>query len=502
MPTQHDQSIVDNLEVAWAHLGISSGDLDMPDLISHADIEFDWEAYRNKLIERIRDGVIGPLQLDVVDLPKDALNVRPLVRMLPSDRLIYDAAVFATADKIAAAFPRGVYSYRWWKARKALLGANMWIKMQRSARFLHEKHPELLLARTDVTAFYENIESGILMEDVEALGVPSWSTSTLRKCLSSFNSKTGVWGIPQGSDASGLLANLYLFPLDNEISRRGFRHYRYSDDIYIFGEDWVALREMLLEANRILRYRHLTLSGAKTTIYRSREIGDVFEDDEKDAIGYGVRNLDVGSIEDLHALFDRTTGRYPINGRDLRYCLTKLAAVYDDYAAAWLLANLGDLPHIARESLIYLGNLPWLSPYITKAVVDLLVNSKLVMYPYAEQHLLIYMINHEAFSKDGLKAAWELLLDKNKAGFVREFAARYIGVASQPGSALRLKQEFQLEKDQGVRRALLIACYESGQCTERWLNEVWKSVPDLRLTAKYLLANPSQIPRPVTERRY
>jgi hypothetical protein len=502
MTEMQEESILEQLEVAWAHLGVASGDLDMPDVIAHADIAFKWESFKNELVELISTGDYGRLPIEVVDLPKDSLNVRPLVRMTPEDRLIYDAAIFAAANDIESVIPRGVYSYRWWKAQKRLLGGSMWVKMQSAARYLHKKQPGLLLARTDVTAFYENIDAGILIGDIEALAAPSWATEVLGTFLSSFNEKPGIWGIPQGSDASGLLANLYLVELDLEIVRRGFRHFRYSDDVYIFGEDWIALREILLEATKILRYRHLTLAGAKTKIYPSREIDKVFEDGEKDAIGYGVRNLTVESIEDLHNLFDRTTDQETLNERDLKFCLTKLGDIYDAHAAAWVVANLDNLPHITREALNYLGKFPWIVEHTGKAVVESLVNSKLMMYPYAEQHLLVWMINNEAYRRDALGAAWTLLLDKNKASFVREFAARYIGLASRRGNALRLKPEFHREAQAGVRRALLIACYESGQCTDRWLDEVWQSSPGLRRTVEYLKAKPQEIPRPIVDRSF
>jgi hypothetical protein len=495
------RAIAEKIEIAWAHLGRSSGDLDMPDLIAHADIDANWSDYRTNLVKNILDGNCYPSHLEVVDLPKDRLAVRPLARMSPEHRLAYDAAVFAAADQIESTVPRGVYSYRWWKGKQRLLGAQgMWIKMQRSARYLHAQHPSLLLARTDVTAFYEHIEPDILIEDFKALDVPNWSGEVLDGFLRAFNGLSNAWGIPQGSDASGMLANLYLIPLDVEIKRRGFRHYRYSDDVYIFGEDWISLREVILEANKILRHRHLNLSGSKTKIIGHRDVAAQFEDTEKDAISYGVSAGKPESIQELYNFFDTISAKDPVSSRDLKYSLTQLGSVLDDYAAAWLIANMGEIPHIAREALVYLSKLPWLASHTSNAVVELITNSKLIIYPYAEQHLLIYMINNKVLSPRGLEAAWNLLLDKNKESFVREFAARYLGLYSPPGSASRLKQEFQQESNPRVRRALLVACYESGQCSERWLHVISKSDPDLYLTAQYLSSRPIRLPLPIVEK--
>ncbi|MEV0314546.1 RNA-directed DNA polymerase [Nonomuraea fuscirosea] len=497
------EAIVDYLDVAWAHLGRSSGDMDMPDPIAHADIAANWPSYRSSLVQRIMDGRYTPSHVEIVDLPKDRLTVRPLARLSPEYRLIYDAAIFAAADIIESAIPTAVYSYRWWKKKRRLLGpGGRWLKMQRTARDLHKKKPSLLLARTDITAFYEHVDHDILLGDLAALGIPKWSMEILEKFLHAFNGLSHAWGVPQGSDASGMLANLYLVPLDLEIARHGFRHFRYSDDVYIFGDDWISLREVILKANRLLRYRHLNLSGMKTNIIGSHAVAEEFEDSEKDALSYGV-SFDLPWVQsELHDFFDRITGRDPVSTRDLKFALTQLRMMNDSYAIAWLLDNMGEIPHIAREALIYLAAFHDMAPNVGDAVVDLLTNSKLVIYPYAEQHLLIYMIYNGVQSSQSVDAAWMLLLDRNKESFVREFAARYLGLYGPPGGASRLRQEFQSETDARVRRALLVACYESKQCSDRWLDVVAGSDADLELTASYLKTHPDKIPLPVIAGNY
>ncbi|MET8864039.1 RNA-directed DNA polymerase [Nonomuraea sp. NPDC004580] len=374
--------------------------------------------------------------------------------------------------------------------------------MQRAGRTLHEKHPSLLLARTDITAYYEHIDIDILFTDLMGLAIPSWSQDTLENFLRAFNGLSHAWGIPQGSDASGLLANLYLMPLDLEIARLGHRHFRYSDDIYIFGDDWITLREVLLKANRLLRYRHLNLSGPKTKIMAGREIQAHFEDKEKDAISYGIDIAAPWAPDALRSFFDRISKEDPPNPRDLRFAFTQLLRIEDARAVDWLLANMGEIPHVAREALLYLSHFHMRRPELGDAVVDLLTNSKLTIYPYAEQHLLIYMIRNRVQGKRAIDAAWRLLLDKNKESFVREFAARYLGLNSSSGEAAGLRQEFQSEAHPRVRRAMLIACYESRQCSESWLRVVSNSDPTIRFTADYLRSNPGEIPFPVVKRRY
>jgi Reverse transcriptase (RNA-dependent DNA polymerase) len=212
--------------------------------------------------------------------------------------------------------------------------------MQRAARRLHKRNPNLLLARTDINAFYEHVDIDILSGDLGQIGAPQWTHDTIDNFLRAFNGLSNVWGIPQGSDMSGMLANLYLTTLDAEIRRGGYHHFRYSDDIYIFGSDWSALRQVLINANRILRHRHLNLATSKTQIIESSAVAQEFEDMEKDAINYGVRVGIPGAAEDVRALFDRAVGKDPVLTRDFKFSLTQLARLDDAHAVGWLKSHL------------------------------------------------------------------------------------------------------------------------------------------------------------------
>ncbi|WP_433151207.1 reverse transcriptase domain-containing protein [Actinomadura nitritigenes] len=495
--------IAASLDIAWSQIGNSSGDLDLPDPIAFADIRADWPNYRKRLLRQIFEGRTYPSHIEVVDLPKDRLSVRPLARLDLDHRLTYESAVMAVAPLIDHAMPDAVYSYRWLHDYSRVDNPTWsWVAMQRNAREIHQLNPDLLLARTDVTAFYENIEIDILIDDLESVHAPKWAVETIRNFLNAFNGLGNAWGIPQSYDASGILANLYLLPLDVELQRAGFAHLRYSDDIYIFGRDWVSLRKQILTLNKLLRHRHLTLSGPKTKIIEGVDVFDEFEDADKDAINYYILLGHPDAVNDVKVLFNQTVSEAPVRTRDLKFCLTQLKYVRDDYAVNWLLNNMDEIPHIAREALSYLEIFQAAIPQIGDAIVDLLGTGGITIYPYAQQHLLISMINQQIDGPYAEDVVWELLLDRNKDSFVREFAARYIGLFSSRDKTRTLRQIFQEESNPRVRRALLIACYESGQCPNRWLDIVAASDPFLSHTARYLKGRPSGIPIPATGKRY
>jgi len=473
----------------------------LPDVIQYADIAAQWEVLRYRVLKQIEDGNCYPTSVEIVDLPKDRLAVRPLARFDIEHRLHYESLVVALAPIIQKTLSRSVYSYRWWDRRKRLLSpAGSWIDMQHHARSHHEKNPELSVANTDISAFYEHIDVDILIDDLRRLRVPDLQLTSLEQFLQSFNRLSSAWGIPQGSDMSGMLANLYLATFDAEIRRGGLRHFRYSDDTYIFGKDWDHLRGVLVRANRTLRHRHLNINASKTRIYLNDEVLALFEDKEKDAISYGMRTYADWAPDRLHALLNEACKMSPPNTRDIKFCLTNLANLEDAHAVKWLLANFTEVPHIAREVLVYLDHFTGLDLGVEHAVPGLLLREELRHYPSAQQHILVFMIRNEVRSRRVSDAVWHLLLDRNAETFVREMAARYLGLLGPRGEAGQLKQEYQLEPNYRIRRALLVACYESNQCSNTWLATVVASDDDLRLTAEYLRTSPSRISRPATER--
>jgi hypothetical protein len=490
------------LDVAWNNVGFGSLDLDIPDVIRYADIAWQWDDFRAKLDHDFQSDRYHPTGVEIVDLPKDRLTVRPLARLEIGHRLIYEALVASAASSVKKAISPRVYSSRWWVQRERFVNPiGSWVQMQKDARSYHLRNVRHQLAQTDISSFFEHIDIGILVDDLRHLNVSTWTVDALEAFLTAFNNLSNAWGIPQGSDMSGILANLYLASLDSDFRRSGYRHFRYSDDIYIFGRDWTTLRSALINANKSLRHRHLNLAGSKTKIIRSADILGHLEDREKDAIKYGIEIGAPRAVAEVRDLFDRAVVDDPVTVRDIKFSLTNLAKLRDDYAVSWVVKNLIEIPHAAREAMVYLDRFARLDSKIGDAVADLFVDKVFATYPFAQQHILIFLIRNSISSRRLADEAWAILSDKNAEAFVREMAARYLGLRGPSGEGGGLKQIYQEEDHLRVRRALLIACYESKQSTERWLKVVSGSDPSLYWTARYLRSSPTFIPYPEVKRK-
>ena len=327
------------MDRAWEHLRLNGGDRYLPDTISFEDVAHEWLAYKSSLIWRIQNNEYSPAYVDVVDLPKDALSVRPLTRFALEDRLVYESCLLAIAPTVDAVIPNEVYSYRWSKRKGRLYSPKgRWVLMQKRARRIHKQAPEKLLLRTDISAFYEYIDWHMLYEELRLLNPPAWALSLLKIFLSEFNNSSHAWGLPQGPDASGVLANLYLLPLDNLLHDSKLQHLRYSDDLMVFGSTWTELRGVLTRINHICRSRHLTMSSTKTKIVAACDVPAEFEDTSKDAVRYGIDVESPDSVDNLRHYFDKAAEDVKL--RDIRFSLNQLARISDDWAVAWLLKTL------------------------------------------------------------------------------------------------------------------------------------------------------------------
>ncbi len=111
-------------------------------------------------------------------------------------------------------------------------------------------------------------------------------------------------------------------------------------------------------------------------------------------------------------------------------------------------------------------------------------------------HLIRLLLKDPCQVRDALgPVIWSMLADRARAGFVREYSARYAGRFARTGDAARLKQLLNTEADPRLRRALLVAVYECGGSTTAWLRNPMRNVSDLRMTSEYLRTAP-RVPLP------
>lgn len=125
--------------------------------------------------------------------------------------------------------------------------------------------------KADISCFFERIYHHNLINFLSSSGAPTEAVRALEKLLLSFTHKDSH-GIIQGVLPSDFLGNVYLCPLDAELSVQDIDSTRYVDDLYMFFDSRLAATEFLVRLCQHLRREGLNLNEAKTQIEKTESL--------------------------------------------------------------------------------------------------------------------------------------------------------------------------------------------------------------------------------------
>ena len=153
-------------------------------------IEFDLQGWLDARLRSVKQGSYAPSPLFICDVPKGGGLIRPGGHLSYADRLIYAGCVGVCLPQIhkALKWSQGIVDFSY---QLAFDPANPeWIrdrfvgwknfdersisKIEAGARFV---------VFADISAFYENIDIGLLISDVKATGAPKPAVDQLSSCL-------------------------------------------------------------------------------------------------------------------------------------------------------------------------------------------------------------------------------------------------------------------------------------------------------------------------------
>jgi RNA-directed DNA polymerase len=147
-------------------------------------------------------------------------------------------------------------------------------------RYLKECYTHVVDA--DLKGYFDSIPHPLLKERIEERIsdgrllelLAGWLNQDIVKGLERW---TPAGGTPQGAVISPLLANLYLHPLDERMTKLGYRMVRYADDFVILCESAEQAQKALEEVRAWVEANGLTLHPDKTHIGDCRIEGQGFE---------------------------------------------------------------------------------------------------------------------------------------------------------------------------------------------------------------------------------
>jgi len=224
-----------------------------------------------------------PLPDHKVYVPKASTTLRTMSMLSAPDLIVYQAMVNVIADETHPRLVSHENQHVWGNLYAGPTSRWMlkpWKQQYRRyveyiERLYKEGNP--WIASTDIVAFYDTVDHERLLGLIHDGRVADERfQQLLRQCLKAWSMHTVSVpmsrGIPQGSNASDYLANLYLYDIDRIMIASGYHYTRYVDDVRILGPDKETVQRGLILFDLELKRAGLVAQVSKTSVHQIEDI--------------------------------------------------------------------------------------------------------------------------------------------------------------------------------------------------------------------------------------
>jgi excisionase family DNA binding protein len=397
-----------------------------------------------------------------IEIDKTDIFTRWATLLDVEDRVAYQAAVASFADRVDGQTPDSVFSARLSSDGKYFLkhGPRQWVRWRRYVRGLLDGAQQWMVS-TDLTAYFDTVSHHLLIAEVESLNVDRAIVATLSDMLRTWTAVPGQ-GLPQGPNASRILANLYMLPIDRAMLEYGWTYSRYMDDVRIITSTKADAVKALRQFQRECRTRGLIVSGTKTDLLFGDEARKSLEI-ESDLAAADYLMLAHGSElarSELKAVLKRALrSKVRVDERRARFSLWRLAQLREGAVLGQVLKRLEDLAPLASVVAAYLR------PFVSrKRVVDslaaFLADPARSYSPHLATWLFAVMLEHPGtLPSTWAEQAARRVKDRNEPPFLRAPAAVVMARGSRAADIRWIKDDIRKEHDPAVLRGYTVALH-------------------------------------------
>ncbi|MHB8954572.1 MAG: reverse transcriptase domain-containing protein [Pirellulaceae bacterium] len=544
----------DVMQVGWHLAQQDSRDDFVTDPIGHADFASNLAERLRHVVEQVQTLRYRPRHLLEIDIPKSGLSVRPGNVLPIEEASLLHAIVYLLAPHLDKKLDAAVFSYRlhpeWTKKvkkresmfreapiefpflkRKTIrlispfeAWYELWPDFEAEAIKSYTEEGYTHLTKTDVTAYFENIDLRLLESQIRTLlrREEERILQVLFRVLEGWTRVTSTGspigrGIPQGNDISSFFGNLYVVPLDRALNsfckKRDAKWFRYVDDVKVFTKSERDAREAVFVINDALRALHLNLQGSKTEILSGESLKYELSNEDIEAVDEAIvkvrkldpdrtvdRKLITEHLKPLASMRSRFTSGLPdsitsLDGKQNRL-FRRLMTLYGKCkrnhfrkAAMTALRQLPDM-RVLRKSLTYLSQLDYVTHDETLEQLFVVLETGELPFPYQAATVLETIAKLQPADPNGVGSRTRSYALANKEHWlVIQRALEVIAVYPyRPRSALSLAQKFLSHNHPMVRRAACVLLTRSpkDQVRKHLAQLIYHADPGVNRLALYL----------------
>lgn len=407
----------------------------------------------------------------IVPIPKSPLFVRQGTDLSLTDRLAYQAVVQEIETYCDPRLSDRSYASRTKdKSTRYPVGRTQpWLNWKRD---VHKAVSDCggWMIKTDITAYFDFIEHRHLMILLQEAGVPEVLLKPLREMLRTW-APTPNRGLPQGPDASRILANFYMVEIDEALTTiPDVEYFRFMDDIRIVSSSRAAATAALQQLGNLAYKIGLPLSTQKTEALGLDEALRDGVDSDLDAVAY---TISMGDFDDegeegvrsrLATLFEKalpSEGSGKMDRRRAKFSLWRLFMRKEKRVLLSVLANLESLGPLERLVPMYLSH--WVSdPDISKEIARYLQDTERNISDYTASWLLATVLHDPSNIDPGiLSYARKIAKDRNAVSYLRAVAINVISLSGRNADIDAIERIIMAEYDPVIVRSSLVALHRS-----------------------------------------
>lgn len=479
-----------DLDTACRHvLGLDERELWVPDIVRHEDVA----AKRSDAIANAAARLDGRDPFDAttpVEIPKTSFFMRTGQLLTFPDRLAFQAAVAAIAPSIEDRLGENVYSSRLATNSKDFLlkSRDQWLRWRNDVvADIQSGRPYVI--RTDVTAYFDSIKHDLLIPELQSLPNGPVVVPRLREMLRRWTDVPNM-GLPQGPNASRVLGNFFLVPVDDAMrTDSAVGYFRFMDDIRITANSRADAIRALRRLERECRLRGLALSAQKTRLLRAEEAIADFEDDQLSRLQYAFdwAEDDPALRKELGVVLRKAvTGQDELHERRARFALWRLFQLRDDRSRTLVLKHLETLAPLGQIVMAYLR--PWIGKQtVQRRLSEFVHDPNRNTSRFLSSWLLALMLDLQGtIPGEWLRYAHVIAQDRNEPSWHRNLAMSVIARGDSANTHRFLRDVVFKEHDPETVRGALVALARAHHLDRDVTQHAMARFPQARQTTDYL----------------